>query len=552
MLDTRTTAGYDPLATLDAAGVFARGLSEDSPGRAQERLGAVLADVVEWRRPDPDRLQALRVLDAQGLRILEAVLAEYAALGPHVQSQDRRLAKPAFELCTAFVQAFDHVLRLLRDPAASRGLLARTPDVFVRLLRYREVEMALTLCQYDTWQRARWKALHDLYAKAREHGIANAKVVVAQRKDGADVTVTPEEIYLRILLLEVAGCGQLLPSEIAATRRSLARWAEGLALAPLTGSADGGPIDRAGFCLDLRGPGGLTRNARSSTDGLLWLDTAPLAAAIEAESVALRQSADPAAAHRALLLSRLAPLYAPAAIKAKRRGERNEVSLGSVQVAFGGLEGIYRMLRDEARRRTGRAPEAAPEVDEIIIGEPGVPSPSAQQPIDQDSSGSAFTAMSAAGAWQIRDSSDSGCRLRGRAAELRFLLPGSLIAFRPAEEAPWRLAVVRRLRKILGTNVELGVERLAVAPQRIVLTDERVMRAGDRRKPARTIAFYLPECAERPRIPVRTLVVPASEFAPGRVMTMASSRDLRVRMKEPLERQAEFVWTTFEFVAAAH
>src|SRR4029450_11825993 len=86
----------------------------------------------------------------------------------------------------------------------------------------------------------------------------------------------------------------------------------------------------------------------------------------------------------------------------------------------------------------------------------------------------AFVAMSSgSSAWQVRDSSDSGCRLRGRTAELRHLLPGSLMAFREDEDAPWRLAVVRRLRKILGTNVELGVERLAVAPQRIVLTDPR-------------------------------------------------------------------------------
>jgi hypothetical protein len=122
------------------------------------------------------------------------------------------------------------------------------------------------------------------------------------------------------------------------------------------------------------------------------------------------------------------------------------------------------------------------------------------------------------------------------------------MAFREDEDAPWRLGVVRRLRKILGTNVELGVERLGVGPQRIVLTDERAPRDTGRRKPGRTIAFYLPESAACPRIPIKTLVVPAGEFAPGRVMTMASTRDLRVRMKQPLEEQADFVWTTFDFV----
>ena len=521
MLDQRTTqpaANFDPLATFDSAGVFARGLAETTPVEAQTRLREVLTDVADWRRLDPDRLQALRVLDAQGMRMLEAMLAEYAALGPHVQSQDRRLAKPAFDLCAAFAQAFEHVLKFLRDPKAHKGLLARTPDIVVRLLRYREIEMALTMCQYDTWQRARWKALHDLYRLAREHGIATAKVVVGQRNGGAEVTVTPEEVYLRILLLDIAGSGQLLPGDIALTRRSLARWAEGLALVPLAAHAGGGPVDQAGFCLDIDVMGGLTRTAAAATDTLLWLDCAPLAAAIEAEIVALRQSSDPAAARRALVMARLAPLYAPQPLKVKRRGERSEVALASVQVAFGGLAGIYRMLRDEARHRSGRT-ASAPEVDEIFIGAVGAtanPNRAFVTDGPDDGSTNAFEAMTAAGpAWQLRDSSDSGCRLRGRASELRHLLPGSLMAFREDDEAPWRLAVVRRLRKILGTNVELGVERLAVGPHRIVLVDPRAPRDDARSKPARTIAFYLPESPACPRIPIKTLVVPANEFAPA-------------------------------------
>ncbi|HET9046759.1 MAG TPA: hypothetical protein VFO33_07365, partial [Casimicrobiaceae bacterium] len=465
MLDSRTaerTAALDPLATFDAAGVFARTLAEGRPDEAYTRLCEVVAEVVDWRRLDPDRLQALRVLDVQGVRMLEAMLAEYAALGPHVQSQDRRLAKPAFELCAAFAQAFEHILKFLRDPKIFKVLSSRTPDLIVRLMRYREIEMTLTLCQYDSWQRARWKTLHDLYRLACDHGAATSKVVVGQRDGGVEVTVTPQEIYLRIMLLDIAGGGQLLPSEIAATRRGLAQWVDDLTLAVLPASAVGEQFDRAGFCVDPEGGGGLSRSAPAATESLLWLDTAPLAAAIESEIASLRQSNDPFAASRVLLLSRLAPMYASQPLEVKRRGERNEVALGSVQVAFGGLEGIYRMLRDEARHRAGRTSSVVPEVDEIVIGEAGVPqNPNracALNPMgSDDSTMNAFVAMtSAASAWQVRDSSDSGCRLRGRTTELRYLFPGSLMAFRDDEDTPWRLGVVRRLRKIVGTNVELG------------------------------------------------------------------------------------------------
>ena len=118
---------------------------------------------------------------------------------------------------------------------------------------------------------------------------------------------------------------------------------------------------------------------------------------------------------------------------------------------------------------------AEPNVDEIVIGEVGIP-PSRMLTSVASEDG-ALRPTGAGAMWQVRDSSDSGCRIRGRAAELRWLLPGSLMAFRDSEDSPWRLGVVRRLRKILGTNVEIGVERLSVDPQRVVL---------DRRRRART------------------------------------------------------------------
>ena len=534
------TATQAPGALAPAPQV--RGLPDQQAVQALAQLRAAAADVLDWRRVDVDSLQALRTLDAAALRVLESMLAEFAALGAHVQAQDRRLVRPALELCAAFVQAFEHVVKLARE---ARGQLVRAPDVLVRLLRYRDIEMALTLCQYDSLQRARWRTLHDTYRLACELNLANTPVVVGQRAGGADVTVSAHEVYVRILLLEVAGAGQLLPSDIAATRRSLARWVEGLALQPAdaTSLADG----PRGFWLNLDGMGGLTRNAPVPATGALWLDTTPLAGAIDAEVESLRESADPAAPRRHLLLSRIAPIYAPAPPVVKRRGERSENALAPAEVVTGGLEGLYRMLRDEARMRLDASTAAPPDpgVDEIVISAAGLPGEGSAR--GDDAGGE--SANGAAPAWQIRDASDSGCRLRGRAADLRMLLPGSLIAFREAKDAPWRLAVVRRLRKILGTNVELGVERLAVGPQRIVLTDPAAPRDPERGKRPRTIALYLPESAECPRIPIKTLVVPAHEFAPGRVMTMAStSRDIAIRMREPLESQADFVWTSFEFV----
>jgi uncharacterized membrane protein YccC len=41
--------------------------------------------------------------------------------------------------------------------------------------------------------------------------------------------------------------------------------------------------------------------------------------------------------------------------------------------------------------------------------------------------------------------------------------------------------------------------------------------------------------------------VPACEFVPGRVVTILSTtQEVVIRLKRPLEQQAEFVWTSFE------
>jgi hypothetical protein len=155
--------------------------------------------------------------------------------------------------------------------------------------------------------------------------------------------------------------------------------------------------------------------------------------------------------------------------------------------------------------------------------------------------------------WHVRDRSDSGCRLRGRVSDLQRWAPGSLIVFRSDDSVPWTLAVVRRLKKLVGNNVELGVEHLGRNPQCVVMSPV----APDTSDPVEPVdanserfaALYLPESNSHPRIPIKTLIVPACDFSKGRVVSMQSTRrEVAVRLKKPIEYQTDFVWTTFEFV----
>jgi hypothetical protein len=147
------------------------------------------------------------------------------------------------------------------------------------------------------------------------------------------------------------------------------------------------------------------------------------------------------------------------------------------------------------------------------------------------------------------DRSDSGCRLHGPTPGGISIIPGTLIAFRDGAASPWTLAVVRRFKKRLaGKLVEIGVEYLGKDPRRIILVQDPA--ASHARSPGseppRFAALYLPESASHPVLPIKTLVLPARGLAPEDRLSLRSHMGVyTIQLKEPLEDQADFVWSPF-------
>ena len=242
-------------------------------------------------------------------------------------------------------------------------------------------------------------------------------------------------------------------------------------------------------------------------------------------------------------------VFAPVPVHVERRGERTPVALMSVQTTIGGLGSVFSMLREQWQRRAETGSSPVPSVDDISIMGRRSPSPGMALAEVTDDGSSAFPATASFGvpqpSWQVCDRSLSGSRLRGRVSNPRRVIPGSLFAFRHDARTPWTLAIVRRLRRLPGSNVEVGVEHLGENPQPIVLT---LQQGGRRRFPA----LYLRESSIELNSRVRSLVVPASQFEPGRIFAMSSAKvELTIRLKGPLEYQSDFVWTTFEVLGSA-
>jgi len=224
------------------------------------------------------------------------------------------------------------------------------------------------------------------------------------------------------------------------------------------------------------------------------------------DNATLPEGATPAArAGQLALLKKLAILFAPNLVDIKRRTERKSVAL-AVQAIAG-----FPYIVDELQRNG-----APPQI------------------------------------WQVKDRSDSGCRMRAQIDNLNGVIPGSLIAVRESETAPWIVSVVRWFRRLMVDYVEIGVEHLGREPRFVKVTDcDGDVSIAEAPNPASRCfaALYLPPSAEYPTMPIKTLLLPAHDFRTDSDVTLLSSNaTYRMRLSEPLQQQFEYVWTSFALI----
>ncbi len=531
----------EPLSSTEAAEGFLRSLPRDDPIVSQQMLCAALAQIGRGRDPDITQLQALVSLDHRARPLLDRLVSKYFALS--VQSTDRelQLRQAIFELSGSFAFGYDMFVRYLRDKNPGKGWLPYLPVMLTQLFRHRELELFLLLLRYESWPRGRSRGLNQAFQLALAHGFGDCPVAREQRDGNVTRTITPEQAFIRILLLRLVDSTALTPQELSVVWRFIAEWSM---RAKLQRVNDAGTARADGFVLDLFNTDGLRRpSASTATTGeLLHLDTTPLIAAVDKALVKTRDTAANAGNAlginaRPVLLLKLRRMLSPQPERIRRRGERTEVTLMSVQTIGGGIPGIFRMLHEESRRLAALQNSPDSYAESITI------TSSAAHPRTGNTEPLRPTV------WQVRDQSASGFRLRGRVAHTQQLIPGSLIVFRDDDAAPWILAVVRRLKRIVGNNFEVGVERIGSQPQCVVLLADSIGTEPPTaaEKSERCPALFLQESDPQSRAPIKTLVLPALDYAPGREFTMVSKSDeTRIRLREPIEQQGEFVWASLE------
>ncbi len=542
-----------------AGGTLSPLASQDDAIETQKALCAAITQLVRDSPPELRQLDELMALERQALPLSEQLLTRYVEGYGRLHSFDWNTWHSALKLGQSLFDAYDYFLRHIRT-TADVNWIGHERFVLVQLLHHRKVEFLLRFFRYKRRSTGHWRHLHESYRLARERGLLNDSDG-RDRMDGDHRAAGKfEHEYLKILMLEVMNSGHFSPREALWAYQWLERWCRepALQLAPVNGTPH---FDPRGFVVDLDGSDGLTRDTSAKGD-LLYLDPSPLSALINQEIASLRDGATvplratpPVRAGQLALLHKLANLYAPNPAEIERRAERKSVALTVQGVA--GFPYIVEELRKNGQRQIEGNSSPVAAGDDITVSPLAAPTSS---PLFTGGGGGSPASSSMMGpfdsipqVWQVKDRSDSGCRMRGQIDNLNRVIPGSLIAIRDGDSAPWTVAVVRWFRRLMVDHVEIGVEYLGRKPRFVKLV------AGDNRELAMDVmpgsasqcfaALYLPPSEKHPTMPIKTLLLPAGEFSAGCDVTLlASSATYRLRLNEPIQQQFEFVWTSFGII----
>ena len=550
-----------PLLNVTAAYDFWHLLPRDDPFAAQRAVSEALSDIVTRNHPSLGQLRALLALDQLARSLGDALLIDYATGSAPSPSLEPSSWQSAFALCRSFGQAFGHALRHIRDDRPSRGGREYLTTVLLRLFQHRQVEFLLRPFISEHSIPDCWSELHGAYRYAESAGMLFQPLESRRGDEERGEESTLEREYIHILLMELLNGGHLSPYEAFWVSRQIPRWHAVLSLQLEHACAAPERADQR-FVVDLDSAEGLVRPSRSPAGTHRYLDPAPMLALIHDEIASLRDPARPVDSsspfrrgRQLKLLRNLNAICLPKPAPINRRGER--LPLVSTVEAIVGLSQITRRLGQEKRKKAAVAASALPEVDEFtntVSGGIIAASPSGLRP----SGGQGAVGMTGESGvpdqvWQLKDRSESGCRLRGRIGNSNRLLPGALVAFRERDNIPWTLAVVRRLRKRIGDRVDIGVEYLGQDPLVVSLAADNDhaahSNASSDKKRRHCIALYLQESSKHPRMPFKTLILSPREFKVERCLSLRSDRvTYTVRLREPIEEQDGFVWLPYEVV----
>jgi hypothetical protein len=537
-------------------------LSRADPIAMQNAICESIARLIRGSQPEIIQLEALVALERQAQPVSELLLAQYVEGDGQIGSFEWKAWHSALRLSQSLFQANEYFLQHARN-SIDGNWTEHEPLIQVRLFEHRKVEFLLRFVRYKKRSPELWRQMHEMYRLSRERHAVNGADAISDIDSKRRSMRKLEQQYLQILLLEAMNSGHFSPREALWAHRWFGRWSSGPGL-HLVQISERLHFEPKGFVVDLDSPDGLKR-ALVAGGKLLYFDSSPVSAMIDQERASLRDEAAIAdqvtsavRAGQLALLNKLAILFSPVAVNIERRAERKPVAL-TVQ-AIAGFSGIVEELWKSGQQQSPAISSATTPGNEKTLTSLDMPTFS---PLFASTGDAAPISLSISGPfdalpqiWQVKDRSASGCRMRAQITNLNLVIPGSLIALRDSDTAPWIVSVVRWFRRLMVDHVEIGVEYLGREPRFvkvIVSHDGDSGSALSHDRPSKCFAaLYLPPSEKHPTMPIKTILFPGREFNTDcNVTLLASNAVYSMRLSKPIQQQFEYVWTSFAVIGKA-
>ena len=264
----------DPLRPEKAADGLSHSLQVQDPISAQKTACDEISRILESDHPGPAQLEALRTLEVHAQRICNRLLNRYVDGDAQLRSFDLRDWVSALRLSKKFYQTYEQLLRQAQE-SADPFWLAHAHFIVVKLFHHRQIEFLLRFIRFKKRIPGQWKEIHETYGFAHMRGIAMHSIGSGKVDDIHEMATTPEQQYIRILLLEVINNGQFSPRDALWADRWFTRWAKVLRL-DWHETVNGVNVAKKCFVVDLDGTDGLKRAAAATPRNPLYLDPLPL------------------------------------------------------------------------------------------------------------------------------------------------------------------------------------------------------------------------------------------------------------------------------------
>jgi hypothetical protein len=546
----------DPLASAKSVASWLRQLPAlDVIGRQQHVMRAFDAMRQSRKSDRHARVQAVEFLDAALGADRRQLIKQYVENYDGNPKLAERIWQAIYDLSQGFMYAYQSSL----EEALGRRRIRAGSDAAAALraaralLRHRRQASRVPLRALDS-REVDGASPHVL--AACELGIERVPAVL--HGAGPNATQwTVEQEYLNVLLVHQLNTGNMSPPQLDWAMSQLRAWSRRLSL-------DAVPRSPEGFFVDIAGKTGLVRRTGNDSGSMLrYLDTTPLAEALERAIGALRQAeatdqgpAAPINQLRIAILEKVSPSVSPNLNSELRRDPRIACAVAAkVRI------GLSRICQELGQRgpdaEAANEPMHGSEQIEVYAVDDGSRA-RRRVPDEHDSLAASLSSFSDP-MWQVKDRSVAGLRIAASGGIGQALSLGGLVAVRQSDLSDWVLGVVRRLNKVSNDEVEAGMS--IIADRVVPVTLHAVRQAKDdmgfvvdgidvSTMGARFLGLYLPP-PSRPDKPlaVKTLIVPTQEYSEGRSVILTTGRSVyTVALRHLVEQRADWSWAAIQII----